>query len=532
MQAVGAIIDGAVGTDDMSDWLVDRHVRAGRGDHVALRERDRAVSYRELATLVARTGDALATLGVAPGARVMLVMLDSVEMVAAFLGALRVGAVPLPVNPLLGGAELGVVACDADAHVAIVSAERRALVEGLRAAAPGLARIVLTDADGVTPGPAEPGTIRWSDFLASARPSTAVSPAPSAGGYWLCTGGTTGRPKLAVHRAADLRTIWETYGRHVLGVRPDDRLYSVGPMFHAYGLGNSLAVPLAAGATAVLEPTRPPTPERVGRTVTEQRPTILFSVPTSYAALVHSDLPADVFASVRIAVSAGETLPPTLFERVRERFDLELLDGIGSTELGHIFLSNRPGTARGGSCGTPVPGFRVRLLDDEGREVGPDVPADLWVAGPSAATGYWHLPERTAATFVDGWVRTGDTYRRTVHGDYCFVGRTDELFKVGGEWVSPYEVEAVLLEHPNVEAAAVVAGPTAAGTLQTVAFVVTRDGAGCEPDGLVEHCTRRLAGFKRPRQWRFVPELPKTAAGKVRRNVLRDELVQDGCGDR
>ena len=520
MQAVGAIIDGGVGADDMSDWLVDRHVRAGRGDHVALRERDRAVSYRELATLVARTGDALATFGVEPGARVMLVMLDSVEMVAAFLGALRIGAVPLPVNPLLGGAELGVVACDADAQ----RGDRVRRARRPRGGAPR--RGARSHADRAdrrgrpTPGPAQPGTIRWSDLLAAAQPSMADSPAPSAAGYWLCTGGTTGRPKLAMHQAADLRTIWETYGRHVLGVRPDDRLYSVGPMFHAYGLGNSLALPLAAGATAVLEPTRPPTPERVGRTVTEQRPTILFSVPTSYAALVGSDLPADVFASVRIAVSAGETLPPALFERVRERFGLELLDGIGSTELGHIFLSNRPGTARGGSCGTPVPGFRVRLLDDDGREVGPDVPADLWVAGPSAATGYWQLPERTAATFVDGWVRTGDTYRRTAHGDYCFVGRTDELFKVGGEWVSPYEVEAVLLEHPNVEAAAVVAGSTAAGTLQTVAFVVTRDGAGCEPDGLVEHCTRRLAGFKRPRQWRFVPELPKTAAGKVRRNVL------------
>ena len=408
MQAVGAIIDRGVDADDMSDWLVDRHVRAGRGDHVALRERDRAVSYRELATLVARTGDALASLGVAPGARVMLVMLDSVEMVAAFLGALRVGAVPLPVNPLLGGAELGVVACDADAHVAIVSAERGDLVEALRAAAPALTQIVLADAHGATPGPTQPGTIRWSDLLASAQPSLAVSPAPSAGSYWLCTGGTTGRPKLAMHRAADLRTIWETYGRHVLGVRPDDRLYSVGPMFHAYGLGNSLAVPLAAGATAVLEPTRPPTPERVGRTVAEQRPTILFSVPTSYAALVGSDLPADAFASVRTAVSAGETLPPALFERVRERFGLELLDGIGSTELGHIFLSNRPGTARGGSCGTPVPGFRVRLLDDEGREVGPDVPANLWVAGPSAATGY-SAPPRTDGGHVR---RRVGTHRR------------------------------------------------------------------------------------------------------------------------
>ena len=341
----------------------------------------------------------------------------------------------------------------------------------------------------------------------------AVSPAPSAGGYWLCTGGTTGRPKLAMHRAADLRTIWETYGRHVLGVRPDDRLYSVGPMFHAYGLGNSLAVPLAAGATAVLEPTRPPTPERVGRTVAEQRPTILFSVPTSYAALVGSDLPADMFASVRIAVSAGETLPPALFERVRERFDLELLDGIGSTELGHIFLSNRPGTARGGSCGTPVPGFRVRLLDDEGREVGPDVPANLWVAGPSAATGYWHLPERTAATFVDGWVRTGDTYRRTAHGDYCFVGRTDELFKVGGEWVSPYEVEAVLLEHPNVRS-----GRSGRRV----------DGGGDAPDGGLRGDARR-GGVRTGRARRALHPAPRRlqAAPPV---ALRARAAEDGGG--
>ena len=284
-------------------------------------------------------------------------------------------------------------------------------------------------------------------FWLPAAMGTPMRPPPKSPCFWLCTSGTTGRPKLAMHRHADVRITCEGYAREVLDVQPDDRHLSVAPMFHAYGFGNSLTFPLAAGAQAVLEPARPPTPALVAALMTRHRPTLFFAVPTFYAALVAADIPDTTFAPLRQAVSAGEALPAELFSRFRERFGVEILDGIGSTELTHIFISNRAGHAVPGASGTPVGGHAVRILDEEGHAVPVETPGQLWVSGPAAATGYWCRSDETRRTFVGEWVATGDLYSVDAGGVYRHLGRRDDMLKVGGEWVSPTEVESVLLGH-------------------------------------------------------------------------------------
>ncbi len=322
--------------------------------------------YADLADQVAGVAGMFRGFGVGVGDRILLVLLDSVEFVAAFLGALRMGAVPVPVNPLLPGKDLAGIADDAGARVAVVSGERATAVGDL-AAAPTMVIVVVTGLQEVPTTSAE--VVRWAEALVAAG---ALS---ERCGFWLCTSGTTGRPKLVMHRQVDLRHVWETYASSVLNVRSDDRLYSVAPMFHAYGLGNSLVFPLAAGATAILEPSRPPTPALVAKVLRGHQPTIFFSVPTNYATLAEA-LQPDAFASVRLAVSAGEPLPAELFKRYRGEFRLEIVDGIGSTEMGHIFISNRPGAAVAGASGFVVDGHVVKLLDGSwcrrgDRRVGP-----------------------------------------------------------------------------------------------------------------------------------------------------------------
>jgi benzoate-CoA ligase family protein len=293
-------------------------------------------------------------------------------------------------------------------------------------------------------------------------------------------------------------------------------------MFHAYGLGNSLTFPLSVGATAVLEPTRPPTPALVAGLTRSEQPTLLFCVPTFYAALLAADLPPDSFASVRLAVSAGESLPAELYTRFRDRFGVEILDGIGSTELAHIYVSNRAGRVRPGTSGTPVGGYRVRLEDDDGLEVGADEPGQLSVAGDSMATGYWCRTHATRERFCGEWFRSGDMYTRSSDGFYSYLGRADDMLKVSGEWVSPAEVEGVLIEHPEVLEAAVVGVSDADGLTKPVAFVVPLAGAEIDADEILEFCRPRLAGFKRPRRAVVVDELPKTVTGKIQRAKVRE----------
>jgi benzoate-CoA ligase len=512
-------------------WLVDRHVEAGDGDRLAVICRGAQYSYGDIARLVAQSAAALRGLGVQPEQRVAMAMLDSGEYVSVFLGALRIGAVRVAMNPLLPGRDLAVIAADARARVAVVSVEQADRLGDLTAGAPELEHVVVSGAsDGLAAGNGSAAAIvGWESFAAggagfSDEPYDTWFESP---GFWLCTSGSTGRPKLAVHRHGDIKVTCDTYGAHVLGAGPDDRFFSVGPLFHAYGLGNSLTFPFSVGATAILEPTRPPTPQLVADIVAAHQPTLFFCIPTFYAALNGSDLPDDTFASVRYGVSAAESLPAETFERFRERFGVTILDGIGSTELLHIYLSNAPGATKPGTSGKPVPGYEVKVVDENGQTQPVDEPGELLVKGDSMTIGYWCRSETNKATFDGPWMHTGDLYNVDGDGFHTYMGRVDDMLRVGGEWVSPAEVEGVLIEHEAVLEAAVVGVKDEQSVLRPVAYVIPADGvaegaaAEALAELLTEYCRDRLAGYKRPKRYEIVADLPKTATGKIQRFKLR-----------
>jgi benzoate-CoA ligase family protein len=497
-----------------SEWLVDRHVDAGDGDRIAIRSGGRTFTYSDVKGHVEQAAGALRALGVRPEERVAMVMLDSVEFVAIFLGAMRIGAVPVPVNPLLPGRDLGVIVADSRARVVAISDERRSVLDELRSGAPEVEQVITT-------GDVGTDVIGWMNFVGGATDGSAWATWAESPGFWLCTSGSTGQPKLAMHRHGDIPATCATYADQVLGIGSGDRCFSVGPMFHAYGLGNSLTFPFSVGASTVLEPTRPPTPQLVAEVVKFERPTLFFCIPTFYAALLSTDLDADTFASVRCGVSAAEPLPAATFERFRERFGVTILDGIGSTELLHIYTSNTPDKVAGGTSGVPVPGYDVRIVDEFDADQADGAPGQLMVRGPSMATGYWCRSETTRATFEGSWMRTGDLYERDSDGFHTYLGRLDDMLRVGGEWVSPAEVEGVLIEHDDVLEAAVVGERDGGGATRPVAYVVASGSTGPDLDDLIEFCRERLAGFKRPRRYEFVDGLPKTATGKIQRFKLR-----------
>jgi benzoate-CoA ligase family protein len=412
--------------------------------------------------------------------------------------------------------------------VAVLAGEKIGVAQELVAGARDLRHLVLAG-DGEAPRLPRVSVERFEELVSGEGDDEIYATVADSPGFWLCTSGTTGRPKLVMHRHADLRTVAEGYAREVLGIGSDDRCYSVAPLFHAYGLGNSLGFPLSAGATVILEPVRPPKTATVAELVRDERPTLFFSVPTFYAALLAAELTDDAFEPVRLAVSAGEPLPAGLFVRFRARFGVEILDGIGSTEMTHIYVSNRARACRPGSSGTPVGGYRVRITDEDGAEVGPGTAGQLWVSGDSAATGYWCRTEATRQSFHGEWFRSGDMYVRSVDGFYTYLGRADDMFKVSGEWVAPAEVEAVLVEQPDVLEAAVFGAPRPDGLTEPVALVVPAGGQTVDPDALIGHCRERLAGFKRPRRIVVVDELPKTATGKIVRSRLLELLSQPGA---
>ncbi|HWM02785.1 MAG TPA: benzoate-CoA ligase family protein [Actinophytocola sp.] len=510
-----------------TDYLVHRHVRDGAGDRPAVVCADRTLTYRELADEVDVVAAGLTALAVGPEDRVAFCMADGIELLTGILAAMRIGAVPVPMSTMATGPELGAMVADCRARVLCASAEFTEVARVAVAAAPEVVDVVLDGARS-EPGRWRAGvTIRWWGYLRSDWPvrspydTWTESPA-----LWLYTSGTTGRPKGAMHRHGSVRDVAELYGIGVLGIEPGDRCLSVPKLFFAYGLGNSAFFPLAAGATTILERSRP-TPALMASLAATSRPTLFFGVPTFYSALLNSDVPDDSFSSVRQGVSAGEPLPAVLFNRFRERFGVEVLDGLGSTEALHIFLSNRPGQVHPGSSGTPVGGYRVEIRDEQGAPVeSPGEPGDLYLSGPSVATGYWCRTQTTRAVFQGEWLRTGDTYVRNEDGTYTCLGRSDDMLKAGGIWVSPAEVEARLLEHPAVAEVAVVAGRDADGLDKPIACVVPMSDAAVDPDELVRWCREGLAAYKRPRAVVRVTELPKTATGKIRRNVLR-ELVAD-----
>jgi benzoate-CoA ligase family protein len=515
-------------------FLVDRHVAAGRGGHPAVRCGARTLSYAELASETAVVSASLKAIGVRPEERVMLLMPDGIELVTGILGAMRLGAVAVPVSTMLTGRDLGALLRDSRARVLLASAELGSIVDEAVVDAPDLADVVIAGSPTVD---SRTGARlhQWGDFLDGGEsaygrtlpPDQSVEDSPA---LWLYTSGTTGLPKAAMHRHASFRHVVECYSADVLRLRPDDVCFSIAKLFFAYGLGNSMIFPLAAGATAVLDPARP-TPASVAERLNADRPTLFFATPSFYAALLNAELPSDAFASVRMAVSAGEPLPAPLFTRLRERHGLDIVDGLGTTEALHIFLSNRPGDIRPGTTGQPVAGYDVELRDADGALVADGQPGNLFVRGPSITTGYWCRLATTRSVLHGEWLRTGDVYTRSEDGYYTCLGRSDDMLKAGGIWVSPAEVEGRLMEHPSVAQAAVVGVPDEYGIDKPVAYVVPATGATVIPDDLIAFTRAGLASFKRPRRVFVVNDLPRTATGKLQRFAVRRLAMEELAGE-
>ncbi len=523
----------AAETFNGSVYLLDRQLDIGHGDHLAVVGPGGQYTYAELATQVHAAAAGLAELGLRPEERIVLFSADRVELLALFLAGLRMGAVPVPVSTMYLDTELAELLHDSRARMLFTSPEFVDTARAALAKVPSVATLLTTDdvpADPSHQGVSRPGgrgaQVTWSELVEVGRSkeSPVYDTWTESPAFWLYTSGTTGIPKAAMHRHGSIRFVAEQYGGQVLGIRPEDRTFSVAKLFFAYGLGNSALFPLSVGATTVLDPVRP-TPQSVAQRIAEDKPTLFFGVPTFYAGVLAADLPADTFAGVRLATSAGEALPAELYRRFTERFGVDILDGIGSTEALHIFLSNYPGQVRPGTTGRAVPGYELRLVDDTGAEVPAGTPGNLQIKGGSLTTGYWCRTETTRNAFVGEWMRTGDTYVTDDDGYYICLGRSNDMIKAGGIWVSPAEVEACLLKHPSVAQAAVVAVPDEMGLDKPVACVVAAPGQTIDSAALIEACRAELAAFKRPRTVLEFETLPTTATGKLRRFAVRDEAL-------
>jgi benzoate-CoA ligase family protein len=497
---------------NVSEYLLDRRVEAGDGDRVALTGVGGELTYAQLLDTVRRTAAVLTDLGLRPEQRMLMVVADSPEFVTLYLAAMRIGAVPVPVSTMLPFDDIADLLRDSRAPVIAFSPQYG---EAARAAA-SHAREVRVQI--VTTG--GPGAL--DDLVRGAAPSdTVYSTQADSPAFWLYTSGTTGMPKGAMHRHGSVRVVCETYGQQVLGIRPDDRTLSAAKAFFAYGLGNSLLFPLSVGATAVLEPA-PARPDALVERVRSYGATLFFAGPTFFANMLRAELPADSLSGVRLAVSAGEALPAGLYQRWTDRFGVDIIDGIGMTETLHIFLSNQPGRVKAGTTGVAVPGYELRIVDESGADVAEGQPGSLMVRAQSAATGYWSRYAASQQVFQGEWVRTGDTYVRDEDGYYACLGRTGDMLKASGIWVSPAEVETRLLAHDAVAQAVVVAGNDPDGLEKPVAFVVLSAGASATEEELITFCRDALPAFKRPRRVVFVDAYPTTATGKIRRVELRE----------
>jgi 4-hydroxybenzoate-CoA ligase len=501
------------------DYFIDRHLREGRGDRLAIIDPHRSLTYAQLASESARFAAGLRAAGVERERRIALVMLDTVDFPIAFWGAIRAGVVPVPINTLLPPDITGYILKDSRAAALVVSAPLLAPL-GPELDRMELGRVIVSAPDGSGGD--------FASFLAGGTASEEpVECSPDEVAFWLYSSGSTGAPKGVRHVHSSLQATADTYGRQVLGIQPDDLMFSVAKLFFAYGLGNSMTFPMAVGAAAVLLPDRP-TPEAVLAMMRQYRPTIFAGVPTLFAALLaHPELgPGAGSERLRRSISAGEPLPEHIGHRWREIVGSDILDGLGSTEMLHIFLSNRPGDIRYGTTGKPVPGYEVRIVDDAGGDVAPGEPGELVVRGPSAADGYWNQRAKSRHTFRGEWTHTGDTYTSDGDGYYRYCGRSDDMLKVGGIWVSPFEVEEALIGHPAVLEAAVVGHPDADGLIKPRAFVVlqqsaARDDLRALTDALQNHVKERIGVWKYPRWIEFPDSLPKTATGKIQRYKLR-----------
>ena len=505
--------------------LIERN--AARGAKAAFVDDHGTLSYAALADRLRRAATGLRALGIRREERVLLLMHDNNDWPVAFLGALYAGLVPVAVNTLLTADDYAYMLEHSRAQAALVSG---ALLPVLNAAMVKcdheLRKVIVSHPQ----APLHPSEQPFDAFVAAhpPQPSPAATGADDPG-FWLYSSGSTGRPKGTVHSHANPYWTAELYGRNVLGLRESDVGFSAAKLFFAYGLGNALSFPLSVGSTTLLMAERP-TPEAVFRRWTGGiagapglRPTVFYGAPTGYAGmLAHPQLPGRDDVALRLASSAGEALPAEIGERFERAYGIVIVDGIGSTEMLHIFLSNRPDRVRYGTTGWPVPGYRIALHAEGGAEPAPGEPGDLYIQGPSAALMYWGNRERTRETFQGEWTKSGDKYLRNDDGSYTCCGRSDDMLKVSGIYVSPFEVEATLVQHPAVLEAAVIGLADADGLTKTKAFVVLKPAEQADEATLKAFVKDRLAAYKYPRSIEFVSELPKTATGKIQRFRLRE----------
>jgi 4-hydroxybenzoate-CoA ligase len=502
--------------------FVDRNVAEGRGDKTAFIDPSRNLTYAELQDAVARIGPMLARLGIERENRIALVLLDTVEFPILFWGAIRAGIVPVLINTRITADQYRYLLEDSRSKAVFVSTALLPLIEEAAVGLPDLKKIVV-----VGGGPA---TVPRLDTLLAAENEGSAPTRTCADdiAYWLYSSGTTGMPKGVMHVHSSPRFLAESAGRRRIGYREDDVVFSAAKLFFSYGLGNAMFCPMWVGATSVFYPERP-TPQTVFEVLRGYQPTMFFAVPTLYAAIL-----ADPECSLeglsgrlRLCFSAGEPLPAHIGAAWKQRFGLDIVNGVGSTEMGHLFLTNLPKAVEYGTSGTPVHGYQLRLVDEEGCDVGDDEIGELLVNGESAAAGYWNQRAKSRRTFVGEWTRTGDKYFRRPDGVYTYCGRTDDMFKVSGIWVSPFEVEEALTSHPLVIEAAVVPAEDSDGLIKPKAFVVLGDCDAIDSgqalyEELKVHVKRTIGPWKYPRWIVFVDSLPRTPSGKLQRFLLRE----------
>ena len=499
--------------------FIDRHLLEGRADKIVIRtNRGVEVTYAGLAENVNRCGNALVGLGISRGDRVIMIVKDCAEFFYCFWGAIKAGLVPVPVNTLIRAKDYSYIIEDSGCAALIYSPE---FADEVEAALDQLderpVHCIRVEGDG------DGDTLQTLISAAASVLKPAIATAEDDC-FWLYSSGSTGSPKGAVHRHRDMVVSSQFYGVQVLGIQETDVCFSAAKLFFAYGLGNGMTFPLWVGASTVLYDARP-TPQSTFETIEQYKPTLYFGVPTLYAAQLQAfgNEPCEL-SSVRLCVSAGEALPADLFNRWRQKTGLIILDGIGSTELLHIFISNRVDDIKPGSSGRLVPGYLARIVNETDAVVLPGECGQLWIQGDSTARCYWNNPVKSAQTMFDGWIDTGDTYVQDEEGYFHYCGRNDDMLKVGGIWCSPFEIEAKLIEHPKVLEVAVVGRADTAGLIKPEAHIILQDSTEADEaldDELIAHCKSSLAPYKYPRWFQYVSELPKTATGKIQRYKLR-----------